>query len=52
MQPEKQRDREIELEAQIRKELHHRNRETVKDHCIIKEVHCMQTGTRMGDLYN
>lgn len=46
MQPEKQRDREMELEAQ-RRELLHGSRETVKDHCIVKEARCMQTGTLM-----
>lgn len=47
MQPEKQRDREMELEAQRRRELHRRSRETAQDHCRIKEVHRMQTGTLM-----
>lgn len=33
------------LEAQIRRELLRGSRETVKDHCIIKKMHGVQTRT-------
>ena len=35
------------LEAQIRRELLRGSRETVKDHCIIKKVRCVQSRTLM-----